>query len=85
MNYNDPFLQSEIVYQDDTHQYFNQAGDEYKSVTRALKGIEVPFDSARMSSIMARKYAIEHGISEAHAQKEILASWEGKKDRSIDK
>lgn len=83
MNYNDPFLQSEIVYQDDTHEYFNLEKEEYKSVTRALKGIQVPFDSARMSSIMAGKYATEHGITEAQAQKEILASWEEKKDNSI--
>lgn len=85
MNLNDPFFQNEIVYHSDTHQYFNVEGEEYKSVTRALAGIKVPFDSARMSFVMAGKYAAEHGISEAQAQKEILASWEGKKDRSIDK
>ena len=85
MNYNDPFLQSDIIYKDDTHQYFNQSDEEYKSVTRALDGIKVPFDSARMSSIMAGKYAAEHGITESQAQQAILASWAGKKDRSIDK
>ena len=85
MNYNYPFLQSEIVYQDETHQYFNQAGEEYKSVTRALDGIKIPFDSARMSSIMAGKYAVEHDITESEAQQAILATWAGKKDRSIDK
>jgi len=83
MNFNDPFLQSEIKYRDDTHQYFNNSGEEYKSVTRALNGIKVPFDSARMSSIMAVKYAAEHGITESQAQKEILAEWESKKDGSI--
>lgn len=82
---NDPFLQEEIIYRDDTHQYFNKENVEYKSVSRALKGIQVPFDSQGMSARMAKKIALESGISEQQAQKEILAEWESKKDGSIDK
>jgi hypothetical protein len=82
---NDPFLQNEIIYRDDTHQYFNLKQEEYKSVSRALKGIQVPFNSGQMSAIMAKKIAFETGISEKQAQQELLAEWESKKDGSIDK
>lgn len=85
MAINDPFLQNEIIYRDDTHQYFNLKDEEYKSVSRSLKGIQVPFNSGQMAVIMAKKIAFETGISEKQAQQELLAEWESKKDNSIDK
>ena len=85
VNYNDPFLRDEITFVEKTHQYFNKDNEEYKSVSRMLNGLKVPFDSARMSGLMAGKYAAENGISVDQAQKEILSSWETNKDESIDK
>jgi hypothetical protein len=85
MSGNDLFLSSEIVYQDKTHQYFNLEGVEYKSVSRALNGIKVPFDRMKMSGIMANKIAMEQGISVEKAQEGLLKQWDKKKDDSIDK
>lgn len=82
---NDPFFQSEIVFTPDTHQYFNLKKEEYKSVSRALKGIQVPFDKQRMSGIMACKIAEDTGVTIEQAQKELLTEWDQKKDSSIDK
>lgn len=82
---NDPFFQDEIIFKADTHQYFNKQNEEYKSVSRALKGIQVPFDREGMSSRMAKKLAEENGISESQAKKDLLEQWDNKKDNSIDK
>lgn len=81
----DVFQQDQIIFKEDTHQYFNQKHEEYQSVSSLLKGIKVPFDRQGISYAMAIKEAGEKGISVELAQKEILAGWDKTKDSSIDK
>lgn len=80
------FLQDDsILYKDDTHQYFHKDdGNEYTSVTRLCASVKVPFEKQKISSIMAIKLSGELGISHAEAQKQILDSWDKKRDDSCD-
>lgn len=81
----DIFLQDEITFKADTHQYFNRQGVEYTSVSRLLDTIKVPFDRNGVSLNMARQVAESTGISVGQAQREILSEWDAKRDSSIDK
>ena len=80
---NDFFLQSEINYIDKTHQYFNLTGEEYKSVSRGLNSLKVPFDAKGMSAKMAIKIAADEGITVDQAKANLLAEWDSKRDNSI--
>lgn len=74
-----------IRFVDSTHQYFDKDGNEYESVTRGLKKLQVPFDREGISRRMAVSKAAEEGISIDTAQANILAEWDGKRDSSIDR
>jgi hypothetical protein len=77
--------QDEITFDPGTHQYFNKEKTEYSSVTRLLKGIQVPFDRQGMSLRMAQSIAADLGVSVEQAQSDILQEWEDKKNSSINK
>ena len=81
----DIFRQNEIVYKDDTHQYFGENNKEYSSVTRIVQSIKVPFDRNTMSLMMARSIAKETGVTVDKAQQELLSEWESNKNNSTDK
>lgn len=81
----DIFQQDEIIFKEDTHQYFNRKNEEYKSVSSLLKGIQVPFDRSGISRAIAIKEASSSGVSVDEAQSAILSSWDKTKDSSIDK
>jgi hypothetical protein len=81
----DMFMQDEIIFTPDTHQYYNKQKEEYSSVTRILRNIQVPFDREGMSKRMAVSLAEDSGISIEQAQQEILQDWEDKRSSSEDK
>lgn len=81
----DMFMQDEIKFNPVSHQYFNNANEEYTSVSRLLKMIQVPFDREGISLRMAQSISAESGIPVEQVQKELLAEWDEKKDSSIDK
>ncbi len=74
-----------IKFVESTHQYFDKDGNEYESVTRGLKKLQVPFDRDGISRRMAVSLAAEKGISVEKAQEEILSGWDQKRDSSIDR
>ena len=74
-----------IRFKEDTHQYFDSGQREYKSVTRILKALQEPFDSAGVSAMMAKGIAKEKGISIEQAQKELLKEWDAKRDSAGDR
>jgi hypothetical protein len=74
-----------ITFKQDTHQYFDRDQNEFQSVTRILKKLQVPFDKAKISSIMASQIAKEQGISQSEAQTTLLSEWDVKRDSSIDR
>jgi hypothetical protein len=78
-------IDNTITFKEDTHQYFDNLGDEYQSVTRILKKIQVPFDKEKISGIMATSIAREQGISHEEAKKGLLAEWDQKRDSSINR
>lgn len=79
------FRSDDIVFKPDTHQYFNLKNEEYRSVSRLLDLIRVPFNRDMISQVMARKVASETGRDESLVRKELLKEWEDKKNSSIDK
>ena len=78
-------IDNTIIFKEDTHQYFDRDANEYQSVTRILKKIQVPFDKDKVSGFMAVTIAKEKGISVEQAKTELLLEWEGKRDSSIDR
>lgn len=74
-------IDNTITFKPDTHQYFDNTGAEYKSVTRALNSLKMPFDK-RIAGYMAITIAKEKGISVDKAKTELLAEWEQKGDSS---
>ena len=78
-------IDNTIIFKEDTHQYFDRDANEYQSVTRILKKIQVPFDKDKVSGFMAVTIAKEKGISVEQAKAELLLEWEGKRDSSIDR
>lgn len=77
-------LQEHITFKSDTHQYFDPAGEEYKSVSRILDIVKPEFDRAGISANMARVKAKEEGISVDKAQEIILAQWDQNRDSAAD-
>jgi hypothetical protein len=77
------FAQDEIRFNPATHQYFNKENVEYTSVTRLLKGLQIPFDREGMSTRMAQSIAADTGIPFEQAKRELLSEWEEKKNSSI--
>lgn len=82
-NKSDPFSQDEIIFKEDTHQYFSRSGEEYTSVSKVIKQVEPFFDRQGISLRMAQSVAADYGVSAEQAQKDILDAWDGKKDSSI--
>jgi hypothetical protein len=80
---NDIFMGSEIIYDPNKHAYTNQAGIVYKSVSRLIDSIQIPFDDHKMAGIMADYAAEKDGISVVEARKIILDDWKERKDSSI--
>jgi hypothetical protein len=74
-----------IKFVESTHQYFDKSGNEFESVTRSLKKLQMPFDRDGISRRMASAMASEQGISIAQAQAKILSEWDQKRDSSIDR
>jgi len=81
----DMFMQDEISFISDTHQYFNKQKEQYTSVSKVLDRIKVPFDREGISRRMAMTIAEETGVSVEQAQKELLAEWEDTKNSSLNK
>jgi len=79
------FMQNEILFEEKNHEYTNRNGERYESVSRLLKQLQVPFDKAMMSRIIAMKVSSEEGIPFEKAQTELLKEWDDKRDSSIDK
>jgi hypothetical protein len=63
----------------DTHQYFNKANEELKSVTKVIHSFEQKFDRESISRVIAKKMSEELKISIEVAQKRILDEWEAKR------
>ena len=61
-----------VTFKERTHQYFNDNGEEYYSVTKFLHCFEAPFDKYGISLNVARKEGV--------TQEEILKRW---KEKSI--
>jgi hypothetical protein len=78
-------LDNTITFKEDTHQYFDNKNNEYQSVTRILKKLQVPFDRQDRSLMMARGIASSQGISVDQAQANILAEWDGKRDSATNR
>ena len=75
----------EVIFKEDTHQYFSTIdGEEYKSVSKVLSLVKIPFDRDKASIGQARQLASEEGISFAEAQKKVWASWDKKRDDASD-
>lgn len=76
---------SSIVFEPRGHRYHDHAGQEYRSVSRILSAIEIPFDREGISMAMARKMAQEENIPVEIAQKKILDEWDKKLHSSHDR
>lgn len=61
---------------EDTHEYFDNNGREYQSVSSFLSSFSKKFDRENISKLSAAK----QGVS----QEEILAQWDKKRDDAID-
>ena len=79
--FNDPF----ITFEPETHQYFDQFGDEYKSVSRVLNAHAVPFDKDGVSMAMAKQAASSSGNTIKQEQQKLLGQWKAKADSSIER
>ena len=78
-------IDNTVTLKQDTHQYFDRDSNEYQSVTRILKKIQIPFDKDKVSGFMAVSIAKEKGISVEQAKAELLSQWEAKRDSSTDR
>lgn len=70
-----------------THQYFDPKGEEYRSVTRLLRLVQVPFDQQFISKMMA-KHSLEPGATDdqiVQYQQKILTEWEEKRDSAANR
>lgn len=65
-----------MTFKEDTHQYFDENGVEYQSVTKMLHSYAQPFDKYKMSALVARKRGI--------TQEEVLAEWDAGNKRACD-
>lgn len=79
-----PLDDTVVRFKADTHQYFDQSGAEFQSVSRVIKQFIPRFDSQSISGYMAKTRAAEKGISVDQAQKEILGEWDAKRDSAAD-
>lgn len=71
-----PIVDDGFMYlKEDTHQYFDQNGQEYNSVSKVIKCFEIPFDSKGISRSMTSS------DKEAAA---LRAEWKKKSQKSID-
>jgi hypothetical protein len=68
--YNDNF----ITFKEDTHQYFDLDGIEYKSMSRVLNSIKIPFDEKIVSKFVAKRDGL--------TQEEVLNKWKSIGDHS---
>ena len=66
---------SDITFEPGLHRYHDTSGQEYRSVSRLLNTIEMPFDREGISMAMAKGSKAK--------QAEILAGWDAKRDSSI--
>jgi len=78
-------IDNTITFKPDTHQYFDKDGNEYQSVTRVLKKLQVPFDRQGRSLMMAKGIAAQTGVSVEQAQKQLLSEWDAKRDSASDR
>ena len=76
-----------ITFKEDSHQYFDSAGNEYASVSRVLSSIKKPFDRDGVSYMMAKKYCGKgSGADEIEEYRQkLLSEWDNKKDSSINR
>lgn len=65
-----------ITFKEDSHQYFDENGVEYQSVTKMLHNYSQPFDKYKMSELVARKRGI--------TQTEVLAEWDAANKHACD-
>lgn len=66
-----------VTFDPGPHTYTDGLGQNYKSVSRILSTIEIPFDREGISKAMAK--------GDEKRQAQILAEWEAKKDSSINR
>ncbi len=71
------FVGGEIYYDDDKHEYTNEAGEVYLSGSVYAKSFQKPFDTQRIAGMMAKK------VEKASAD-DIIAMWELKSQASRD-
>lgn len=71
------FVGGSIYYDDDAHQYTNEAGEVYLSGSVYAKSFQKPFDAPMMANIMAKKV-------EGCKPEDIVAMWELKSKASRD-
>lgn len=71
-------IDSSISFIEDTHQYFDETKREFKSVTRVLNSLRVPFERDQISRRMALS-SVSNGIgtSVEAEQQRILSEWDG--------
>lgn len=65
-----------ITFKEDTHQYFDPDGLEYKSFSRVIKNYVEPFDAQKISSIISK--------GDMSKKQALLDDWELKKNVAID-
>jgi len=75
--------QQHITFKQDTHQYFDPQGNEFKSVSRVLRTVTPEFDRKGISMAIARVQASTMGQSVAECQQQILDEWDQIRDSSI--
>lgn len=78
-------FQDYITFKEDTHQYFNPEGKEFKSVSKIIEYVTPDFDKAGISAMMAKSKAKEEGITVERAQDLILQDWDHKAQSAIDR
>lgn len=71
------FVGGEIYYDDEAHEYTNEAGDVYLSGSVYAKSFQEPFDKERIARAMASR------VEQANAE-DIIAMWELKSQASKD-
>lgn len=74
-----------IQFVEDTHQYFDPNGNEYKSVTRVIGSFHEKFDRDNISLAMAKNLAKENNTSIDFERNKLLQEWEDKRKSAEDR
>lgn len=65
-----------VIFKEDTHQYFNEKGEEYISGTTFLHKFQLPFDQEKFATIKAKKLGI--------SVQEVKEMWKNNSKKACD-